>query len=295
MFVSNLRGHEFVDFKILDPAGNEVSWQGGERTAPREYSSSDFAVLASYHEVSAKRTISVKDGAGFVFDKIGEYSVIAEYSLGPLEDVAPFAGETEIPTGSFRYKTKFCIEACIREPVPVHDNTSREALAAVVVFYSHITKYKPLGIPTGPARKALWPLLSKRLASELDTFQACDDDYYRRYGDVDKANHYKPATPWLEDGLFSGSEEEADPTKFSILDSKAIGENRVDVHLRFTVQWADKSETDLRYEGLVTVILEHNRWIVDDFVPMGQNDDLHRLSDGFPECEDGHWVGEKPY
>ena len=172
IFVSRPKSDEFLDFKIIGPDGKEVSWRGKGRIAAREYSPSDFAVLESYHQISAPRTISPKGGAGFVFDKPGQYSVTAEYSLEPPEYFVPFAGKTKMPTGSFRYQTAFCIEACIREPLPVHSNTAQAALNAVRVFYTQITKYRPLGIPEGPARKALWPLLSKRLAQELDGLQA---------------------------------------------------------------------------------------------------------------------------
>jgi len=30
-------------------------------------------------------------------------------------------------------------------------------------------------------------------------------------------------------------------------------------------------------------------------VPMYENDELHRLSDGYQQCEGGKWVGETPY
>lgn len=294
MFVSRLRVDEFVDFKILGPDGKEVPWRSNGRIVSREYSPSDFAVLESYHEISATRTISLKDGAGFVFDKPGQYSVTAEYSLAPPEYFAPFAGKTKIPTGSFQYKAAFCIEACILAPLRVHNDVSQAALDAVRVFYTYITKYRPLGIPY--PRKILWPLLSKRLAQELDSLRACDDDYYRRYGDILKANQYKPSTPWLEEGLFSGPNEAAGPMKFSILSSRAIGENRADVHLKFTLKEAccDKLVAQERYEGVVTVILESNRWVIDDFVSMYENDELLRLSDGYSECKDGQWVGETP-
>ena len=297
IFVSNLKTGEFVDFKIIGPDGKEAPWRGNGRVTSREYSPADFAVLEGYQEISSKRVISIKDGAGFIFDKPGQYSVTAEYSLGPPEYFAPFAGKTKIPTGSFRYKAEFCIEACILEPLPVHSNTSRTALDAVRVFYTYITKYQPLGIPEGTAKKALWPSLSKRLVRDLDGLQACDGDYYRRYGDILKANQYKPATPWLEEGLFSGPNEAASPMKFTILSSRAIGENRVDVHLRFTLKEAccDRLVAQERYEGVVTVILESNQWVIDDFVPMYGNDELLRLSDGYPQCKDGQWVGEKPY
>jgi hypothetical protein len=302
IFVSRLTGDEFADFSIIGPDGKEVPWRGKGRIDSKGYSPSDFAVLERYQEISAKRIISLKDGAGFVFDKPGQYSVTAEYSLEPPEYFAPFAGETKIPTGSFRStKAAFCIEACILEPLRVHGNASQSALDAVRVFYTYITRYKPLGIPQGRAKKALWPLLSKRLVQELDGLQACEDDYYRRYGDILHANHYKPGTPWLEEGLFSGPNEAASPMKFSILSSKTIGENRVDIHLRLThkqTYCCGHPPSYGHYEGLVTVILENGRFVIDDFVALYENDALLRLSDGYSECGGGQWVGlpgEPPY
>jgi hypothetical protein len=180
----------------------------------------------------------------------------------------------------------------------VHSNASQSALDAVRVFYTYITRYQPIGIPQGQAKKALWPLLSKRIVRELDGLQACDDDYYRRYGDVLEANHYKPATPWLEEGLFSGPNEAASPMKFSILDSRAVGEDRVDVHLRFTQKqtyWRGHPASYDHFEGVVTAILDNNRWVIDDFVAMYENDELLRLSDGYPECKEDQWVRETPY
>jgi hypothetical protein len=181
----------------------------------------------------------------------------------------------------------------------VRGNAPRAALDAVRVFYTYVTRYQPIGIPGGRARKALWPLLSKRLVQELDSLGACDEDYDRRYGEILRANQYKPATPWLEEGLFSGPNEAASPMKFSILSSRAIGENRVDVHLRFTYKQTYCCGQPTSYdhwEGVVSAILENNRWVIDDFVSMYENDELLRLSDGYPkECRSGKWVGETPY
>jgi hypothetical protein len=292
IFVSRLTGDEFVDFSVIGPDGKEVPWRGKGRIDSKRYSPSDFAVLERYQEISAKRIISLKDGAGFVFDKPGQYSATAEYSLEPPDYFAPFAGETKIPTGSFRStKAAFCIEACILEPLRVHSNVSQPALDAVRVVYTHITRYRPIGIPQGRVKEALRPLLSNRLVQELDSLQACEDDYYRRYGDILRANQYKPATPWLEEGLFSGPVEAAGPRKFSILSSRAIGDNRVDVHLRFT---GDPASSD-HFDGVATMVLENNRWVIDDFVAMYGNDELLRLSVGYPECKGGQWVGETPY
>jgi hypothetical protein len=88
--------------------------------------------------------------------------------------------------------------------------------------------------------------------------------------------------------------------KFSILGSTAIGENRVDVHLGFThkqIYCCGYPTAYEHYEGVVTVILESHRWLIDDFVAL-DNSALLRLSDGYAECKGGQWVdspGKPPY
>ena len=173
-------------------------------------------------------------------------------------------------------------------------SVSKSALNTVRVFYSRVTRYRPLGIPRGRAKKVLWPLLSKRLVHELDSLQACEHDYYRRYGDDLRANQYKPATPWLEEGLFSGPNEAASPMRFSILKSKTIGEHRVNVHLRFAhkqTYCCGHPTSYEHYEGVATVTFENNQWVIDDFLALYENNDALRLSDGFPQCKGGRWIG----
>jgi hypothetical protein len=88
--------------------------------------------------------------------------------------------------------------------------------------------------------------------------------------------------------------------KFAILDSKTLGENRADVHLGFTYKQTyccGYPTAYEHYEGVVTVILEKNRWLIDDFVALGSGA-LLRLSDGYAECKGGQWVnsnGQPPY
>jgi hypothetical protein len=300
IFVSRLLTDEFVDFKIIGPDGEEVPWRDERRSKSNGHTLADFAVLEKYNEISAKRIISLSDGTGFAFDKPGQYSVTAEYSSGPAESFAGFAGETKIPAGRFRSpKAAFCIEVCVLGPLPgliqLHSNATEAALDPVRVFYTAITKYRPLGIPH--PKNIFWPLLSKRLARELDSLESCGADYYRRYGDFLRANQYKPAIPWLEDSVLTGPNEAADPVKFSILGSRAIGENRVDVHLKFILEAAccDKLIAQEHYEGVVTVIRESNRWVIDDYVAMYENEELDRLSDGYSQCQGERWVGEPPY
>lgn len=299
ILVSRLEGDDFVSFKVIGPDGKEVPWQGKASAGTKGYSPSDFVVLGQYEAISAHRILSLKDGAGFVFDKPGQYSVTAEFSMGHPETLAPFAGQAKAPTGSFHSrKLAFCIEACILEPLQVHSNAPRSALDAVRVFYTYITRYQQLGIPDGREKKAIRPLLSKRLAQQLDGLEACDKDYYRRYGEILRAHTLKPATPWLEEGLFTGPNDAATRRIFRILGSRAIGENRVDVLIGFTGEqtYADGSPPSYdHFEGNVTAILENNRWVVDDYVAMYENDELDRLSAGYPECKDGKWVGEAAY
>ena len=182
----------------------------------------------------------------------------------------------------------FCIEACDADNLPVLNNAPEAALEAIRVFYADITRYQPLGIPYGQAKTKLWPLLSKRLAQEIDGLAACDRDYYRRYDKILRAKTLKPATPWLEEGLFTGPNDAATPPSFRILSSRSVGENRVDVLVAFKEDWGDA-------EGDVTAILENNRWVIDDYVAMYENDELRRLSAGYSECKDGRWVGEPAY
>jgi hypothetical protein len=301
ILVSRLQGDEFVSFKVFGPEGNEVPWQGRPQAGSKGYSPSDFTVLEQYKQISGNKIISLKNGAGFVFDKPGQYSITAEFSMDPQDRFASFAGQAKTPTGSFHStKVAFCIEACILESLQVRSNAPRSALDAVRVFYTHITRNQQLGIPYGGAKKALWPLLSKRLAQQLDSLQACDEDYYRRYGEILRAKTYKPATPWLEEGLFTGPNDAATPHIFRILGSRAIGDNRVDVELGFTTKQTYSSDLGLppsydHHEGVVTAILENNRWVIDDYVAMYENDELRRLSAGSSECKGGQWVGETPY
>lgn len=288
ILVSRLQDDNFVSFNVIGPDGNEVPWQGDRRAGASGFSPADFTVLRQFTLTRANRIISQRDGTGFAFRKPGQYLLTAGFSMGPPENFASYAGQAKPAVGTFHSKLAFCIEACILEPLQVRNNPPRSALEAVRQFYTYITRYRPLGIPSGRAKKALRPLLSKRLAHQLDSLEACDEDYYRRYGEILRAKTYKPATPWLEDGLFTGPNDAATPPKFRILSSRSIGKNRVDVLIAFKEDWGDS-------EGDVTAILENGRWVIDDYVAMYGNDELRHLSAGYPECKGGQWLGERPY
>ena len=88
--------------------------------------------------------------------------------------------------------------------------------------------------------------------------------------------------------MFTGPNDAATPSTFRILGSRSVGENRADVLIAFKEDWGDS-------EGDVTAILENNRWVIDDYVAMYENDELRRLSAGYPERKGGQWVGEPVY
>jgi hypothetical protein len=289
ILVSRLQANEFVNFKVVGPDGNEVPWQGKAPDRAGAYSPSDFTVLGQYKTVTADRTISLKDGAGFALNQPGQYTLTAEFSMGHPEDLAQFADQAKPAAGSFSSsKLVFCIEACILKPIPVRNDAPSSALEAVRLFYTDITKFDSSGIPSGRVKKALWPLMSKRLAQQIDGLAACDKDYFRRYGEILRARVLKAAIPWGEAGLFTGPNDASTPLAYRILGSRSVGDNRVDVLLAFKEDWGES-------EGDVTVVLENGRWVIDDYVAMYENDELTRLSAGYSECKDGRWVGEPAY
>lgn len=289
ILVSRLQGNEFVNFEIVGPDGNEVPWQRKAPDRARAYSPSDFTVLGQYKAVTADRTISLNDGAGFAFNQPGQYTLTAEFSMGPSGDFTQFADRAKPAVGSFRSsKLAFCIEACILKSVPVRNDAPTSALEAVRVFYTDITKLHTSGIPSGRVKKSLWPLMSNRLAQEIDGLGACEKDYFRRYGEILRVHTIKAAIPWGEAGLFTGPNDASTPLAFRILGSRSVGKNRVDVLLAFKEDWGES-------EGDATVILENGRWVIDDYVAMYENDELSRLSAGYSECKDGRWVGEPAY
>ena len=68
--MSRLTGHELVKFGVVGPDSKDVPWQDKGRIDSKAYSPSDYAVLQPYHLVTTERTISLRNGTGFVFDKL---------------------------------------------------------------------------------------------------------------------------------------------------------------------------------------------------------------------------------
>ena len=186
------------------------------------------------------------------------------------------------------------------------------ASAAVQRFYAIVIKDHPLGVPKGATKEALWPLLSRRLAGQLDLLQACEDDYYRRNrarlnpeprpGDPNPPAYLKPTIAWLERGLFSGYWEQALPAELAVVAAEPSVGGSLRVRVRFT--YRDTFETygrpptdanTFRWLGLVVVVREHDRYLIDDYVPIDEESGktMTPLSADFRECKGERWVGLK--
>src|SRR5450755_1101560 len=89
----------------------------------------------------------------------------------------------------------------------------REAEAVVVRLYKQVVFRKPLGVSWKKAdRKAIWPLLSHNLIEHIKVAEECEKDYDRQHHDP----NLKAPFAWLENGLFSGGNEQAEPSRFGV-------------------------------------------------------------------------------
>lgn len=165
-------------------------------------------------------------------------------------------------------------------------------------LYQQVVARRPLGIPKGEDKAALWPFLSKGLIQELDAAQSCEDDYLRQRLD----NESKPAFGWLETGLFSGSNEWAIPASSAVerTEPKKDGTFRVYVRLTYKESFEtygkppDPTHT-FDWHVAAVVVSEERRFVVNDvlFFKDDSTKIASRLTGSFAGCEGPHWVGIK--
>jgi hypothetical protein len=165
-------------------------------------------------------------------------------------------------------------------------------------LYQQVVARRPLGIPKGEDKAALWPFLSKRLIQKLDVAQTCEDDYLRQRPD----KNGKPAFGWLETGLFSGSNERAIPAATAVERTEPMKDGTFRVYVRLTYKESfetygkppDPTHT-FDWHVAAVVVSEERRFVVND-VLMFKDDSTKiasRLTDSFTGCDGPHWVGIK--
>ena len=165
-------------------------------------------------------------------------------------------------------------------------------------LYQQVVARRPLGIPKGEDKTALWPFLSKRLIQKLDSAQSCEDDYLRQLPD----KNGKPAFGWLETGLFSGSNEWAIPASAAVERTELMKDGTFRVFVRLT--YKESFETygkppdpthPFDWHVAAVVISEEGRFVVNDVLLFRDDSKkiASRLTDSFAGCDGPRWVGIK--
>jgi hypothetical protein len=163
-------------------------------------------------------------------------------------------------------------------------------------LYHQIVARRPLGVPKGEDKAALWPFLSKGLIQKLDAAQSCEDDYLRQ----SPSERGKPAFGWLETGLFSGSDKRAIPAAASVERTETMKDGAFRVFVRLTYKESfetygkppDPTHT-LNWRVAAVVITEGRRFVVNDAL-LFKDDSTRiasRLTDSFAGCDGPRWVG----
>jgi len=164
--------------------------------------------------------------------------------------------------------------------------------ALVSSLYEQVVARHPLGVPYGADKKIFAPYLSKSLRRRFDLTKACFADWRRQNPDPS----LKPPSVLIENGLFSGSAEEAEPTAFHIERTQSLKDGSSRVYVRLT--WEDSVNKPFIWYVAAVVVPENSRLVVDDvfYLKSKVGDVESSLSqDLSSQCVNGHWVGNLPH
>jgi len=175
-------------------------------------------------------------------------------------------------------------------------DSSEKPEAVVMRLYHEVATRRPLGIPKGADKAAIWPLLSTRLVRVLDTAQSCENDYFRQRAGKDG----KPEFSWLETGLFSGENEEGIPSSALVQRADGHRDGSFWVFVRLTYResfetYGRKPNPANKFNWRVVAIVkpEAGQFVVDDIVRFDESSKKQlRLSESFVGCSGSRWVGE---
>lgn len=157
----------------------------------------------------------------------------------------------------------------------------------VHALYSQVVTRHPFGIPYGEDMTVFAPYISKTLLHRFDLTRACFADWSRQNPDPD----LKPPSTWIEDGLFSGSSEEAAPKAFSIEKTELESDGSTRVRVKLT--WGSAPEEPLIWYVVAVVVHEGDRPVVDDVLFLKDDDHEigYRLSEALAAgCDGPRWV-----
>jgi hypothetical protein len=180
-----------------------------------------------------------------------------------------------------------------------HSTKQGEAEAVVIKLYKQIVLRKPLGLPQRKELDAIGPSLSQDLIERIRVAEECETDYFRQYP-YDPEHPIKPPFAWMETGLFSGGNELANPSRFSIRHAlrHKDGSYEVEVKLAYKETFEtygrppDPKDT-FDWDVIAFVVWDGHRFAVNDvlWAKFHPSDKEIRLSDLLSMgCQDGKWV-----
>jgi len=176
----------------------------------------------------------------------------------------------------------------------------------VTDLYRQVAARHPIGIPTGADKTALWPFLSRRLTQQLETAQACQDDYFRQHPNAE----VEPRPAWLNSGIFVGDGKRVAP----LFINPGAREAQKDGSYRVSMEAYERNNpgkhgyiiaggiparyfaSNEEWPIVATVVRENDRFAVDDVrvfegdVPDGPS---RLLIESFAGCDGVHWTGER--
>jgi hypothetical protein len=135
-------------------------------------------------------------------------------------------------------------------------------------LYREVVARHPLGVPYGAAKRAIWPLLSKRLIHAFEVRNACDEDWDRKHRNLDVI---LKLPGFYEDGLFSGGNELGYINGARVATTKVQADGSYLVYVKIW-SYLDDGEPSLRTDKVsrwrvaARVILEDGRFVVDDIL-----------------------------
>ncbi|HEY3706849.1 MAG TPA: hypothetical protein VGL22_17430 [Terracidiphilus sp.] len=170
-------------------------------------------------------------------------------------------------------------------------------------LYQKIVAQHPIGIPQGADKAALWPFLSRRLTQQLETAQACQDDYFRQQSAAGTIS--EPA--WMTSDLFSGVDDRAAPFFVNVVHKEPLKEGFFTVQLDAVERDVTGKNSSIIAGGvrayrvkkdrpiIATLVLQNERFVVDDiriFEEDTTDGPSHVLSESFAGCDGPHWTGK---
>jgi hypothetical protein len=165
-------------------------------------------------------------------------------------------------------------------------------------LYEEIVAHHPVGIPAGAEMAKLRPFLSKRLAEQLQTAQACEEDYFRQHSTKDGA----PKPAWMKGGVFTGDSQRVSPIQAVPERKERQQDGSFLVYVSLVHLYTGHGSHYFHFAGhkaqgwevVATVVSESGRFAIDDvriFDSENTSGSSHLLSDAFFGCEGPHWTG----